>query len=144
MLYLLNPINSLLCCALIMIIDIEKRILFSRYYFSLIFSLFLNFANLLMMQFDAILETLCNSDFAKKRTLDKNVISTWLLDACRYSIFITDNNNFYKSSFQDYSNYKIPTNLLHSTTIIMKNRKKKIAKLLRCKIFHVDLTHSRP
>ena len=93
--------------------------------------MYFDFANLLMMQFDAILETLCNSDFAKKRTLDKNVISTWLLDACRYSIFITDNNNFYKSSFKDYSNYKIPTNLLHSTTIIMKNRKKicKIASL---------------
>ena len=135
MLYLLNPINSLLCCALIMIIDIEKRILFSRYYFSLIFSLFLNFANLLMMQFDAILETLCNSDFAKKRTLDKNVIGTWLLDACRYSIFITDNNNFYKSSFQDYSNYKIPTNLLHSTTIIMKNRKKNLQNCFVAKSF---------
>ena len=91
--------------------------------------MYFDFANLLMMQFDAILETLCNSDFAKKRTLDKNVISTWLLDACRYSIFITDNNTFYKSSFQDYSNYKIPTNLLHRRTIIMKNRKKKICKI---------------
>ena len=38
--------------------------------------MYFDFANLLMMQFDAILETLCNSDFAKKRTLDKNVIST--------------------------------------------------------------------
>ena len=41
--------------------------------------MYFDFANLLMMQFDAILETLCNSDFAKKRTLDKNVISHSLL-----------------------------------------------------------------